>query len=214
MSRLHRLHLQFKRNSRRTFQVALLVSLVAHLYAFATLPGLKVKRIVPPSPEEPGFEIVNVQDFVLPDPPESIPPPPRQREVLVDEPTDLEVVDDAQVLPDLKIEPPSAPEPLARAAGGDSGEFVVFDEAPRPLRTRAPEYPSVARRAEMEGKVFLRVTVDERGRVVDARVISSDAAIFEGPALAAIREWRFRPAEQSGHPVRARIVVPIEFTLR
>ena len=87
-------------------------------------------------------------------------------------------------------------------------------EAPRPVRTRAPEYPSVARRAEMEGKVLLQVTIDERGRVVDARVLSSDAPIFEAPALAAVLEWRFRPAEQSGHPVRARIVVPMEFTLR
>lgn len=189
------------------------MSLAAHMYAFATLPGLEVKRIVPPEPSS-EMQIIDVEEFVIPDSPEPIEPPTVEPERILDEPSELEVVDDTVEGPDLRVEPPPPPAPLAASRGTDSREFVVFDQAPRPLRTRAPEYPSVARAAEMEGKVLVEVTIDERGWVIDARVLSSEAEIFESAALEAIRQWRFRPAEQSGHPVRARIIVPLEFSLR
>ena len=76
-----------------------------------------------------------------------------------------------------------------------------------------PDYPTLARQAEIEGRVVLKVTIDERGRVISAVVIRSDAQVFNNAAVEAVKQWTFEPAEQSGNPVKATIIVPLEFAL-
>jgi len=178
-------------------------SLAVHLLAFAAFP--RVKPPVPAARAEKPFEIVELRRFTAPVPPP--PPPPRPRFLTIDE-----HVDEAQELPDAAFDPgaPAPPEP----SPGAGGSFVVFQEQPRLLRAVRPEYPSTARSAGMEGTVRLLVTIDEAGRVVGAEVLHADARVFERPALEAVRQWRFRPALQSGQPVPARVVVPVRFSLR
>jgi TonB family protein len=77
----------------------------------------------------------------------------------------------------------------------------------------SPEYPTMARTSETEGIVRVKVTVDENGRVVSASIVSTAAAVFNESALAAIRQWTFFPAEQSGNPVKATIIIPLSFKL-
>jgi len=42
-------------------------------------------------------------------------------------------------------------------------------------------------------------------------VQNSTDPIFEGPALAAIKQWKFEPGKRKGEPVRFRMRVPITF---
>jgi TonB family protein len=67
--------------------------------------------------------------------------------------------------------------------------------------------------------VPLEIVVDTSGSVVEARVARSGAAgpgadLFEQAALAAIRSFRFAPAEVAGRPVRVRMRWPVQFRLR
>ena len=59
-----------------------------------------------------------------------------------------------------------------------------------PSSTREPPYPPQASRG---GVVLIEATVDVMGRVAEARVIGA-APPFDQVALAAARQWRFRPA--------------------
>jgi protein TonB len=105
---------------------------------------------------------------------------------------------------------PDAPPPPP--PGG--GDFFVFDKAPKLKHFVQPEYPSLARTADIEGTVIVKITVDERGRVIAASILQSVAeGIFDQAALDAVRKWTFEPAEQSGNNVKATITVPLEFTL-
>jgi TonB family protein len=76
-----------------------------------------------------------------------------------------------------------------------------------------PEYPVMARSGEIEGQVLLKVTIDAKGKVMHVVVLRSTADIFNPAAIAAMKQWEFIPAEQSGNPVPATIVLPLVFSL-
>jgi TonB family protein len=62
--------------------------------------------------------------------------------------------------------------------------------------------------------VAIEVGVDSRGRVTDARVISSDppaSLALLGIALDAAKQWRYRPATLQGHNVAARERIVFQF---
>ncbi len=108
----------------------------------------------------------------------------------------------------------SPAEPSSAVPSSPGPEFVAFDSPPEPIRTVKPSYPELARETHAEGIVYVRVTVDETGRVVEATVVQSDAIpSLEEAALAAAKAWEFRPAKQRDVPVKARIVLPFRFRL-
>ncbi len=76
------------------------------------------------------------------------------------------------------------------------------------------QYPEFARRAGVEGTVFVRFVVDERGNVSDLEVQRSPNDLLSEAAVKAIRESRFEPGQQRGRPVKARFTLPVRFVLR
>lgn len=84
-----------------------------------------------------------------------------------------------------------------------------------PVRTRAvyPKRPrDLSARDRFSIVVFVQVTIDAAGRVVQPLVV--DAAYYPGlvyEAFEALRDWRFRPATLNGEPIPFRYVVPVPF---
>jgi TonB family protein len=76
-----------------------------------------------------------------------------------------------------------------------------------------PEYPTDALRKGLSGSVELEITVDEVGRVVDARVLKAAGHGFDEAALAAVRNWTFAPAKRNGSPVRSTVQLTLPFEL-
>jgi TonB family protein len=77
-----------------------------------------------------------------------------------------------------------------------------------------PSYPYIARKLGWEGAVRLRVLVRDDGLVDRLEVVSSSGYdVLDSSALEAVRTWRFEPAREGSHPVRAWIVVPVHFRL-
>ncbi len=74
--------------------------------------------------------------------------------------------------------------------------------APVLVEYRLPAHTSDATRAGVEGHVIIEATIDDKGNVLEPRLIRSLAheALNRG-ALEAVREWRFRPATRGGGPV-------------
>ncbi len=75
-------------------------------------------------------------------------------------------------------------------------------------------YPVDARADEIEGDVQLEIVVDREGRVVEAKVARAAGHGFDDAALAAIRRYRFSPAQRDGHAVRVRMPWSVQFRLR
>ena len=92
------------------------------------------------------------------------------------------------------------------------GGSVYVEELPEVVRRVEPVYPPDARAARIEGTVTVQVLVDERGRVVDARLVRSIRGL-DVAALAAARQWIFKPARSGGQPIAVWVAVPVEFSL-
>jgi len=91
--------------------------------------------------------------------------------------------------------------------------FLFVEVPPELVSLTVPDYPELAREAGIEGVVHVQVLVGEDGFVLEALVLQG-LPLLDEAALQAARSAVFRPAQQSGQPVRTRVVLPIEFSLR
>jgi protein TonB len=90
---------------------------------------------------------------------------------------------------------------------------IVMTQA-RYRDTPRPDYPESARREGHEGRVLLRVLVDDHGRIKSVEISnSSGSAALDRAAAEAIRRWRFHPALYGDQPVESWLRIPIEFRL-
>jgi protein TonB len=98
---------------------------------------------------------------------------------------------------------------------GVSGVTLVraATEAPVPVRMVPPDYPYELKRNGVTGVVSVSFEVDEKGNVVDPKVIKSSNPQFEQPALDAIVKWKFKPAMKDGVAVKIKIAIPLQFKL-
>lgn len=80
--------------------------------------------------------------------------------------------------------------------------------------TPQPHYPDRARREGKEGRVLLRVLVDEEGKTKAIEVnTSSGHDMLDRAATEAIKKWRFVPARAGSKSIETWVKVPIEFQL-
>ena len=101
------------------------------------------------------------------------------------------------------------------ASGGGGGVDDLFsladlDQKPRVVHQPGPVLDAAARR-KAPGTVHILFVVDEQGRVENPVVQKSTDPVFERPALASVRQWRFEPGKRNGKPVRFRMRVPVTF---
>jgi TonB family protein len=75
-------------------------------------------------------------------------------------------------------------------------------------------YPEIAKRAGIEGKVFVLAFIDEEGNVTNARVIKGIGAGCDEAALDAVKSVKFIPGMQNGKPVKVQVTIPIQFKLQ
>ncbi|HUN64803.1 MAG TPA: TonB family protein [Bacteroidota bacterium] len=92
-------------------------------------------------------------------------------------------------------------------------DFVPVEKQPVPVKTVQPTYPEIARRANVEGVVWVKILVDKEGKAKKAVIAKSDADIFNDPALEAAKQWVFTPAMMNNGPVAVWAVIPFRFKL-
>lgn len=79
----------------------------------------------------------------------------------------------------------------------------------------APVYPAISRRMGEEGKLVLRVELDEKGYVDNAKVVNSSGyERLDNAALTAVKGWQCNPAQRDGQPARAIALQPFNFVLQ
>ena len=77
-----------------------------------------------------------------------------------------------------------------------------------------PDYSDEARKAKYQGSVVLDVIVTADGRVMDPRVLKGPGLGLEEKAIAAVKNWRMRPAMgPNGRPVSCRVNIEVVFRL-
>jgi protein TonB len=97
--------------------------------------------------------------------------------------------------------------------------FVAVEEMPEPIggiqgiQSRIV-YPEIAKRAGVDGRVYVLAFVDEHGNVTKAQLIKGLGAGLDEAALDAIRQTKFKPGKQRGKPVKVQVSIPIVFKLQ
>lgn len=88
-----------------------------------------------------------------------------------------------------------------------------FNES-RTLLKVVPAYPFAAK--PQDGEVMIGATIDETGRVINARVVESDLSTdFENAALKSVSRWRYKPLVVDGKFMRREDVrIRVLFTKR
>jgi TonB family protein len=74
-------------------------------------------------------------------------------------------------------------------------------------------YPTEAKEAKIQGKIFINAFVNFKGDVVKAQVIRGIGGGCDEAAVNAVKQTKFSPGFKNGQPVNVQITVPILFKL-
>ena len=162
-----------------------------------------------------------------PPPPEPLPPPPRPertppQQSRLDRP-DIIVptpVPDGPVVDDRPIPLPPNPGPIGPSidpAPPLPTPIVPVRVGPRfitPQHLIEPPYPPDKQRLEEEAVLRLKLSIDERGRVVAVESVGrTDRSFFEAARRHLIANWRYKPATEDGKAIAWSTVITLTFRI-
>jgi periplasmic protein TonB len=76
-----------------------------------------------------------------------------------------------------------------------------------------PAYPTLARSARVQGEVVLSAIIDTNGQITNLQLVSGHPMLVPA-ALAAVREWRYKPYLLNGQPVEVETTITVIFSLQ
>lgn len=107
---------------------------------------------------------------------------------------------------------------ISKPSGKQKGEIIETEfgtaTGPKFLHREIPIYPQMARRLGKEGKVILKLNLNEKGELLNIEVIESAQYGFTESAIEAVKKSKFLPATKDGIPVACRAILTIRFVLK
>lgn len=200
----------------RQIKIGLVISLTAMILAFKLSPDpIAVKpykeKTNPPIDIEPPIRTQQKPD---------IPPPPKAPQIITANIDDLQ---DDFVLPDIDdVDPVKLPDkpPTHTVVDLMDEPFIEYaEELPSPVGgikslQEKVHYTEIARRAGVEGTVYIEAKIDKNGNVIDAIVKKGLGAGLDDEALNAVKSTKFIPGKQRGKPVNVKMTIPVKFVLK
>jgi len=202
--------------SSKAMHIALIISLSLMIVAFRFFPNFDLgERII-----VEDQEILDIEEIEQTRQEDRPPPPPRPP-IMIESPTS-DVLDDIDFFSselDFYEDVPPPPPPKEDTDSGLDSYFVAVEEMPEIIGGMQAlanhlTYPELARRAGVEGVVYVLAYVDENGNVQHTEVARGIGAGCDEAAAAAVSKVQFKPGKQRGQPVRVRVMVPVRFSLR
>ena len=197
------------------FEVSLIISLALLILAFKFFPHLKPAAKIATDTQE-LFNVEDVQQTKQ----ENRPPPPPKPPIPIEAPTDnvLNDIDISSTELDVNANVEAPPPPKVEKKEEEPQYFVAVEEMPEPIGGIAAiqskiVYPEIAKRAGVEGRVYINAFVDENGNVTKAEVLKGIGAGCDEAALKAVKETKFKPGRQRGKAVKVQVSVPVIFRL-
>jgi protein TonB len=75
-----------------------------------------------------------------------------------------------------------------------------------------PIYPALPKQLHREGRVELRAVISTDGSIQSLEVVSGDPLFYQS-ALAAVREWRYKPTILNGRPVEVDTHITVVYSM-
>jgi protein TonB len=106
---------------------------------------------------------------------------------------------------------------LGPGSGGNTGggpkRIGGGVSAPVLLYSVEPEFSEEARKAKVAGNVVVNIWVDAQGNPTHARVVKGVGMGLDEKAVAAVKQYRFKPALENGKPVMVEMNVEVTFQI-
>ncbi len=80
------------------------------------------------------------------------------------------------------------------------------------IHREEPVYPALARAARVQGDVVLSAVIDTNGQIQNLQLVSGHPMLVPA-ALAAVKQWRYKPYLLNGQPVEVETTITVIFTL-
>ena len=208
-----------RKNYLITLEGAFILSILLFIVAFKIDLNMEKsdKQIVEKQQEEIFIEeiIQTKQELKAPAPPRpSVPIEVPNDEILEDEILEI----DAELDFDEPMDIPIPPKPIQQEAEVEEEIFIVV-ENPSVLIGGITvvqshiEYPALALKAGIEGRVIVQFVIDRTGQVLDPQVIRGIGGGCDEKAVRAVLQAKFQPGLQRGRPVAVRYTLPITFRI-
>lgn len=97
--------------------------------------------------------------------------------------------------------------------GGGVKEVGGGVSAPIPLYTPEPEFSEEARKSRVSGNVMVYLQVDEHGLPTHIHIVRGIGLGLDEKAIEAVKQYRFKPAMEDGHPVAVEMTVEVNFNI-
>ncbi len=75
------------------------------------------------------------------------------------------------------------------------------------------QYPEMAKKSGVQGKVYVLAYIDQTGKVTQVKVLKGIGAGCDEAAVKGVQETKFTPGENKGAPVKVKLSLQINFAL-
>lgn len=163
-------------------------------------------------------EVVEMEEVTQTKQEEKPPPPPRPQ-VPVEVPNDEIIEDqDINIDADINMDDP-LPEPEEPEGEEEEEFFVAVEQMPKMKGGQEwlyenINYPEMARKAGIEGRVIVQFVVGKDGQAKDIKVLRGIGGGCEKAAIAVIKKAEFEPGRQRGNAVPVQMAQTITFELQ
>ena len=156
---------------------------------------------------------------------EQPPPPPPEKVIEI-----IEVLDEEEIEEEIEVDLDVEFDEDTVIAVEDAPEeedtdkiFLVVEKDPEPkggltafynFLSKNIIYPERAKRAGVQGRVYVRFVVEKDGSLTDIKVLKGIGMGCDQEAVRVVKKApKWNPGKQRGRPVRVKMVIPILFTL-
>jgi protein TonB len=193
---------------KKVLETSIVISLIIMIGVFYSFKKFDIGIELPESPD------IKIEIMEIPPTQQIQRPPAPARPMIPIEAEDDDMLDDVTieetdiVFDDYEDAPPPPP-----PEEDEVYEFFAVSEKPQIIKKEVPIYPDLARKAQIEGKVVVTVTIDKKGNVEKADIFKSIPMLDEA-AIAAAMRCKFKPAKQRDKFVKVKMNIPFDFKLR
>lgn len=203
--------------------IGLIISLIMMLIIFGWKTYDLKEIVIPTTPRTIDDDIIN-----LPVIPKKLPPPAAPITTILN-PVDnkkenlQDIKVDVGITPDTRIDPIISPPPPEDEKPVIEDIIIVPDVAPSfpggmqnmyKYLAEKLTYPSVAKEANITGKVHISFVVEKDGSITDVRILRGIGGGCDEEAARVISEMpRWTPGWNKGVPVRSLFNMPVKFVL-
>ena len=114
---------------------------------------------------------------------------------------------------ELNATDPLPPSAFAVPAGAVSQPSCLSPAIGQLMKRVNPAYPDSARRAHVQGTVYIYAVIGSDGSLHNLRIVSGVSPDLNEASLAAVQQWRYEPSTCQNTPVELESVIQVNFKL-